>query len=98
MAIGKKTGGRIKGTPNKVTQDLMGMAQKYTEDALNTLVTITNQSDAPPSARVAAANAILDRAHGKPTQAITGADGSELIVPMLQIVMSGQENKDEDAV
>ena len=36
MAIGKKTGGRQKGTPNKITQLARGMIQKWLE-AHNTI-------------------------------------------------------------
>ncbi len=76
MAKGQKTGGRIKGTPNKVTAELRGHAQQYTVEALEGLAQIarTSQSDA---ARVSAWNALLDRGHGKPNQAVNiGADSS----------------------
>ena len=86
---GRREGsGRAKGTPNKVTQDLQGMAQVYTKDALLVLVTIANDKDAPKAARVAAANAILDRGHGKPSQAITGAGDKDLISPVLNVILS----------
>ena len=80
--------GRKKGSLNKVTQDLQGMAQVYTEDALRVLVEIATDEKAPKPARVAAANAILDRAHGKPTQAITGAGGKDLLAPVLNVILS----------
>ncbi len=76
MATGRKTGGRRKGTPNKVTAELRGHAQQYTVEALEGLAQIarTSQSDA---ARVSAWNALLDRGHGRPTQAVNiGADSS----------------------
>ena len=86
---GRREGsGRAKGTPNKVNQDLKGMAQVYTKDALRVLVEIANDDEAPKPARVAAANAILDRAHGKPTQAITGAGGKDLLAPVLNVILS----------
>jgi hypothetical protein len=37
-------------------------------------------------ARIAAANALLDRAHGKPAQAITGADGGALEMQPVNVV------------
>lgn len=80
--------GRKKGSLNKVTQDLQGMAQVYTEDALRVLVEIAKDDEAPKPARVSAAVAILDRAHGKPTQAITGAGGKDLIAPVLNVILS----------
>ncbi len=88
MAKGFKTGGRKANTPNKVTQDLMGMAQVYTKDALMVLVEIAQDTEKPAAARVSAASAILDRAHGKPTQAITGEGGKDLISPILQVVLA----------
>lgn len=88
MAKGFKTGGRKANTPNKVTQDLMGMAQVYTEEALLVLVEIAKDKEKPAAARVSAASAILDRAHGKPTQAITGEGGKDLISPILQVVLA----------
>ena len=44
------------------------MARAYTRDAVATLVAIMINSDAPATARVSAANAVLDRAWGKPRQ------------------------------
>ncbi len=44
------------------------VARAHTGDALATLVSIMTNSDAPATARVSAANAVLDRAWGKPRQ------------------------------
>jgi hypothetical protein len=44
------------------------MARTHTAQALDTLVTIMANADAPATARVSAANAVLDRAWGKPRQ------------------------------
>lgn len=44
------------------------MARAHTGDAVATLVAIMINSDAPATARVSAANAVLDRAWGKPRQ------------------------------
>ena len=43
--------------------------------AIRTLAGIMKQTKAPAAARVAAANALLDRGWGKAAQAITGEDG-----------------------
>lgn len=50
------------------------MARSHTEKALKTLVGVMNQTKAPPAARVAAANSLLDRGWGKATQPISGDD------------------------
>jgi hypothetical protein len=74
-----KTGGRQAGTPNKATAEVRVLAQNYTAAAVLALAEIMENRDAPPAARVSAASALLDRGHGKPPQAITGAHGKDLI-------------------
>jgi hypothetical protein len=44
------------------------LARQHTSTAINTLVQIMENEKTPPAARVAASNAILDRAYGKPPQ------------------------------
>jgi hypothetical protein len=67
---GERRGGRKKGTPNKATADVKEAAQAFTEDAIKTLAEIMRSSEHPAAARVSAANALLDRGHGKPKQAV----------------------------
>ncbi len=56
------------------------LAQQYTEDAIKTLVEIMHDVGEKGPARVAAAQALLDRGHGKPSQPMehSGADGEAL--------------------
>ncbi|MDQ5769932.1 hypothetical protein [Thiothrix subterranea] len=68
-----KTGGRVAGTPNKATADVKAVAGSYTTAALETLAEIMQDGTAPHSARVSAANALLDRAVGKPRQELEHA-------------------------
>ena len=76
MAKRQKTGGRRKGTPNKVTAEIRGAAQQYTMQALEVLAHVAQHGESE-SARVSAACALLDRGHGRPTQAVNiGADSS----------------------
>ncbi len=67
MAMGRKTGGRRKGVPNKATAEIREHAQQYTVEALEGLAQIarTGESDA---AKVSAWKAILDRGHGRLAQ------------------------------
>jgi hypothetical protein len=58
----------------KTPTQIRSLARSHTETAINVLAGIMQQKDAPPSARVAAANALLDRGWGKPTQPIAGDD------------------------
>jgi HEAT repeat protein len=53
---------------------IKSLARAHTETALNVLAGVMNQPDAPASARVSAAEALLSRGWGKPAQAITGGD------------------------
>lgn len=68
---GRRPGaGRKAGTPNKSTRELKELAGEYTERAVKTLVEVMEDPDAPPAARVAAADKILDRGHGRPAVTI----------------------------
>ena len=93
MALGRKTGGRQKGTPNKATASVKAAAQEHGPAALAALASIAKSTKAPPAARVSAAVAILDRAYGKPTQAIehTGKDGGPVQQQIAQANMTSDE-------
>lgn len=56
----------------KSPAEIRSLARSHTKSAINVLRTIMNQPDAPASARVAAAEALLDRGWGKPGQHHTG--------------------------
>lgn len=88
---GKRAGaGRPKGRRDKATADQLAsleeLARTHTETALNALVTIatTGESEA---ARVAAANALLDRGYGRPKQAMvhTGKDDGPVQIESLHV-------------
>lgn len=69
-----------------IDPDLRRAAQEYTELALTTLARICEQGDSD-SARVTAACALLDRAHGKPVQALdvtTRDDGQDQVRATLE--------------
>jgi hypothetical protein len=51
-----------------VLADVQELARERSPDAINTLAAIMDDQKAPPAARVAAANSLLDRGYGKPTQ------------------------------
>lgn len=65
--------GRKKGKVGKAKMELAAMAKEYAEEAIRTLVEIATSGESE-AARVSAANAILDRGYGKPTQPISGDD------------------------
>lgn len=78
---GKREGaGRPAGATNKVNREIKELAAQFDELAVDTLAEIAkgdtgsfdddgNAVKHPASSRVAAAVALLDRAHGKPSQA-----------------------------
>lgn len=75
-----KSGGRIKGVPNKVTADVKALAREYVPDAIKTLAQIMASDEQPAPARVAAAKELIDRAYGKSAQAVelSGPDGAPI--------------------
>lgn len=71
---GKRPGaGRRQGSGNRATKEhkatLSDLARTHTAVALKALVTVATKGESE-SARVAAANALLDRAYGKPRQSV----------------------------
>lgn len=54
----------------KAPVEIKSLARVHTDTAIKTLAGIMQQGDAPPAARVAAAQALLDRGWGKATQFI----------------------------
>ncbi len=54
----------------KAPTEIKSLARAYTDSALNVLRGIMQQETAPAAARVAAAQALLDRGWGKPTQSV----------------------------
>jgi hypothetical protein len=52
----------------KAPTDIRSLARAHTDTAINTLAGIMREKEAPPAARVAAAQALLDRGWGKPAQ------------------------------
>ena len=65
--------GNPSGRPKEVGH-IRDLARAHTESAIKTLVAINEDMAQPAPARVAAAQALLDRAWGKPSQAIGGAE------------------------
>jgi hypothetical protein len=66
---GRRPGaGRPRGRPNHVARDIAVLARQYSGEALAIIVAIMTDRKAPHSVRLAAALAVLDRGHGRPTQ------------------------------
>lgn len=81
---GQRKGGRKAGVPNKATREIREVAQQFGPSAIRQLAKLGGLFPAKKGAaeseqaRVSACNSILDRAYGKPGQAVThsGAIGS----------------------
>jgi hypothetical protein len=80
----RKTGGRKAGVLNKITREanmaLAELCQAYTQEMVEILVTVARDRKATPTARAAAAEAVLDRGNGKPAQyhEMGGKDGGPI--------------------
>lgn len=85
MAFQKGQSGNPGGRP-KESNDAKKYARKHGKEAIKKLAYWMNQGDGRVS--VTAAQAILDRAYGKPAQAITGEGGGDIRVKMIK----GDEN------
>jgi Family of unknown function (DUF5681) len=73
MPFQKGQSGNAGGRP-RVLAEVRELARAHTASALNALVEIAKNKKAPPAARIAAANSILDRGYGKPAQLVAGND------------------------
>jgi hypothetical protein len=68
---GKRPGsGRKKGIPNRMTGSLKQYAAQYGTEAIDKLVEVMRNPEAPLNSVVAAARELLDRGFGKPVQTV----------------------------
>jgi hypothetical protein len=73
---GRKKGSKVNQLPQiapEIKRELRVLAREHAETALEALIKVCKSSDSD-SARVSAANAILDRGYGKPLQQIESGD------------------------
>ena len=79
-----KTGGRQKGTPNKVTVEIREVALQHSKPAVAELARLMKEGQSE-QVRIAACREILDRAHGKSRQSVehTGHDAGPIAVKEL---------------
>lgn len=90
--------GRKPGKVGAAKRALADMAKDHAQAALASLVQIATAGESE-AARVSAANAILDRAYGKPPQSLehSGPDGGPIPLPaVIQIVGVGGDEDSSD--
>jgi hypothetical protein len=81
----------------KTITEIRSLARSHTRTALNVLVGVMRNTKAAAPARIAAANAILDRGWGKATQAIeNGEEGALELIHRIERVIVSPENSDRE--
>lgn len=81
----------------KSLTEIRSIARSHTKTALNGLVGVMRNTKAPPPARIAAANAILDRGWGKATQPIgNDEDAFELIHRIERVIVHPENSNGKD--
>lgn len=83
----EKTGGRKKGSVNKLTEEVRKLAKKFGPAAIDRLNEIMTQSE-DERAAVAAAKELLERAYGRASQVEGAGDAAKV-----KIVITGDDAK-----
>jgi hypothetical protein len=79
----------------KTLTEISSLARSHTRTALNVLVGVMRSKEATATAKVSAANAILDRGWGKAAQAIeNGGDGPLELIHRIERIIVSPENPD----
>ena len=79
--------------PSKAAAEIKALAKKHSKAAIKVLAAIMNQADGPATARVSAAQALLDRGWGKAAQPLeNGDDGALELIHRIERVIVHPEN------
>ena len=78
----------------KATMDIRSLARTHTAMAIGVLAGVARSKGAPPSARVAAANSLLDRGWGRAEQVHSGPDGGDIQVVIRHIMENHSETNE----
>jgi hypothetical protein len=82
-------------TTSKAAAQVKALARKHSRAAIKTLAAIMNQADGPATARVSAAQALLDRGWGKAAQPLAGdADGVSVLARIERVIVDPQGKTD----
>jgi hypothetical protein len=96
-------GGRPKGSVNKATAEIKALAQEHSPEAIRKLVHLMRNGESEETQR-AAANDILNRGHGKPTQMIAGnkdadplqIEGTATMTDIAKLLLASIRDQAED--
>jgi len=84
--------------PRAVTE-IRSLARSHTRTAINVLVGVMRSNDATHAARLAAANAILDRGWGKAPQSVeTAGNGALEFIHRIERIIVHPQNTDSESV
>lgn len=75
--------------------EIKSLARDHTSTAINVLVLLMRDPETPAIARIAAANAILDRGWGKPVQPIDSEGSIELIHRIERVIVHPRNVSDQ---
>ena len=81
--------GRPRGKVSEAKRAIAEVAQEYGSDMLTVLVKIAKNSEEPASARVSAANAVIERGYGKPVTPVQDESQDRLILALIEISKRG---------
>jgi len=84
---------------SKAAAEIKALAKKHGKAAIKVLAAIMNQADGPATARVSAAQALLDRGWGKAAQRSAGEDGGVPVLAKIErvIVDPASESKEQNS-
>lgn len=86
--------GNPSGRPRR-DHDIAALAREHTEAAIDALVEIMSNETASPSARIAAANTLLDRGYGRARQSQdVEPNGSDAFLQIWRMIGSGELSSD----
>jgi hypothetical protein len=81
------------GNKGNAPVDVRSLARVHTRAAIKTLAGIMNQPKCHPSARVHAAEALLDRGWGKSTQLLAPADGARSLTEIKLVIVDARRDE-----
>ena len=79
---------------SKAAAEIKALAKKHSKSAIKVLAAIMNQADGPATARVSAAQALLDRGWGKAAQPVAGEEGGAPVLSRIERVVVDAAEKD----